>query len=135
MKPSRPSYPASAKDSDRGTSEFLPKTQSSVNFLTSHLLTLYLSLFTHNDLQKEGLPQLHLSEVPWNFLTLETAAVLIRVSSITGLRGYWKALPTPHHHRHITTGCSTCMTCGYFPYSLHLCQPSQALTCVECSNA
>lgn len=80
MKPSRPSYPASAKDSDRGTSEFLPKTQSSVNFLTSHLLTLYLSLFTHNDLQKEGLPQLHLSEVPWNFLTLETAAVLIRVS-------------------------------------------------------
>lgn len=67
MKPSRLSYPTSAKDSDQGTSEFLPKTQSSVNFLTSHLLTLYLSLFTHNDLQKEGLPQLHLSEAPVEF--------------------------------------------------------------------
>lgn len=131
MKPSRLSYPASAKDSDQGTSEFLPKTQSSVNFLTSHLLTLYLSLFTHNDLQKKDFLNCICQKPLWNFLTLETAAVLIHVSiSYNWASRYWKALPTPHHHRHITIGCSTCMT-----YSLHLCQASQAVTCVECSNA
>lgn len=35
-------------------------------------------MFTHNDLQNKGLPQLYLSEAPVEFfLILETAAVLI----------------------------------------------------------
>lgn len=80
MKPSRLSYPASAKDSDRGTSEFLPKTQSSVNFqLPTCWLCTSVCLPTTTYRRKDFLNCICQKPL-WNFLTLETAAALIRVS-------------------------------------------------------